>query len=103
MAMKGLSLDGAKKLQTALDNYVKGFSMGGAGWNSNAYYGKNTKLAKTFDDIMIYVYSRGSAGKSTIASYQNQLKQVIKLYSNFDNSGSSTLGKVIPGKSTKKS
>ena len=96
MAMKGLSLDGATKLKAALDDYAKAYSMGGLGWNSGAAYGKNTKLATLLDDIIHYVYSRGSSGKSTIASYQNQLNQIIAKYSSFDNSGSGTLGKVIP-------
>lgn len=98
MAMKGLSLDGATKLKAALDDYAKAYGMGGAGWSSSAYYGKNTKVAALFDDIMHYVYSRGSSGKATIASYQNQLNQIIAKYKGFDNSGSSTLGKVIPNK-----
>ena len=96
MAMKGLSLDGATKLKAALDAYAKEFSMGGLGWNSSAYYGKDTKLASLIDDIIHYVYSRGSSGRSTIASYQNQLNQIINKYSSFDNTGSKTLGKVIP-------
>lgn len=96
MAMKGLSLDGATKLKAALDTYAKGYAGMGAGWNSDAYYGKNTKIAKTFDEIMKYICGRGSAGKATIASYQNQLNQIINKYSSFDNTGSQTLGKVIP-------
>ena len=96
MAMKGLSLDGAKKLKVALDNYAQGYSMGGLGWNSGSAYGKNTKVAALLDDIIRYVYSRGSSGRATIASYQNQLNQIIAKYSSFDNTGSNTLGKVIP-------
>ena len=96
MAMKGLSLDGATKLKAALEAYSKDFSMGGLGWNSSAYYGKNTQLAALIDDIIHYVYSRGSSGRATIASYQNQLNQIIEKYSTFDNSGATTLGKVIP-------
>lgn len=99
MAMKGLSLDGATKLKTALDTYAKGYSMGGLGWNSGAYYGNNTKMASLMDDIIKYVYGRGSAGRSTISSYQNQLDQIIKKYQSFDNTGSKTLGKVISTKS----
>ena len=96
MAMKGLSLDGAQKLKAALDAYAEGFRDGGAGWSSSAYYGKDTKVAKTFDDIMHYVLKRGASGKATIASYQNQLNQIISKYSSFDNSGAKTLGKIIP-------
>lgn len=96
MAMKGLSLDGAKKLKAALDKYYEGFNMGGLGWNSDAAYGKNTKMASLIDDIIHYVYSRGSTGRATLSSYQNQLNQIIAKYQNFDNSGSGTLGKVIP-------
>ena len=96
MAMKGLSLDGAQKLKSALDNYAKSFSMGGLGWNSGSMYGKGTKMASLIDDIIHYTYSRGSSGRQTISSYQNQLNQIIKQYQGFDNSGSGTLGKVIP-------
>lgn len=103
MALKGLSLDGAAKLEAALDNYLKGFSNGGAGWSSSAYYGKDTKVSKLFDDIMHYVYSTGRNGKSTLSSYKNQLNQVIKTYKGFDNTGSNTLGKIIPTTQNKKS
>ncbi len=103
MAMKGLSLDGANKLKAALDEYAKAYSMGGLGWNSASAYGKNTKVAKLLDDIITYVYSQGRTGKATIASYQNQLNQIINKYQSFDNSGANTLGKVLPKNASKKS
>lgn len=101
MAMEGLSLDGATKLKAALDNYAKAFSMGGLGWNSSAAYGKGTKMAKLLDDIIHHVYERGSVGRATVADYQNQLQQVINKYQNFDNSGSTSLGKIISDKNKK--
>ena len=103
MAMRGLSLDGAKKLQAAIDNYQKQISGGGLGWNSSAYYGKNTKLASLIDDIIHYVYQQPRSARSTISSYVNQLNQIVAKYSSFDNSGSQTLGKVLPSGNSKKS
>ncbi len=94
MAMEGISLDGAKRLDAALRNYYESFRTGGLGWNSSAMYGKNTNISKLMDEVIRFVLDQGQNGRNYITYYQNQLQSVMRLYSNFDNSGSSTLGQI---------